>query len=181
MDLVKGDLEILRKISEKSTVEEGESLKNNLIQIAINNSGIGLSAIQIGIPKRVAVIHFGKTWALLVNPVWTAEGTARLHIEEGCLSLPNIRLVTDRYETITVTDEATFLNPTKISGLLAVVIQHEVDHMNGMLILDRKWVQELQKMGRNERILVEKDGQRKSIKRKHLEKGWSFVKLESAI
>lgn len=182
--LVKDDLQILKLRSEMTTEKRAREIVPDMISIAQTNNGIGLSAIQIGYPLRVCVVRSARNWFILLNPeIEVVRGTGRLHILEKCLSLTDVSVLTDRAEEIIVRDEMTFLNPTKVSGITSVIIQHEVDHLNGILITDREWKRP-EPIGRNERIIIEKNGERRLCKFKELNKfkvdGWEFLKLENA-
>lgn len=101
--------------------------------------GIGLAAPQIGLPHRILVMDDGKGGAqALINPeIETRSGTVRE--EEGCLSLPGVFGVVERSKTITVKamdadGKAVSLEAT---GLKARIVQHELDHLDGVLFIDR--------------------------------------------
>jgi len=99
--------------------------------------GVGLAANQVGVATRVAVVGVENERLALVNPViLSAEGSARE--EEGCLSVPEVYGEVERPERIVV--EATDVNGQRYrreaSGLLARAIQHEIDHLDGILFLD---------------------------------------------
>jgi peptide deformylase len=99
--------------------------------------GIGLAANQVGVTRRVAVVGVEDTRLVLVNPViLSAEGKARA--EEGCLSIPDAYGEVTRAERIVV--EALDREGTRYrreaSGLLARAIQHEIDHLDGILFVD---------------------------------------------
>lgn len=131
---------ILRKRSE--VVEEiGEDLKklvNDMTETMYASSGIGLAAIQIGVPKRVIVVNAGEGLVVLINPeIEAAEGETRM--EEGCLCLPGVMVEVKRHEKVIVsglseTGEAITLHA---EGLLARALQHEIDHLEGVLIVDK--------------------------------------------
>jgi peptide deformylase len=101
--------------------------------------GIGLAAPQVGLPHRILVMDDGKRGVqTLINPVIESRsGTVRE--EEGCLSLPGIFAEVERSRTITV--RATDADGKPISfeagGLKARVVQHEMDHLDGVLFIDR--------------------------------------------
>jgi peptide deformylase len=101
--------------------------------------GVGLAATQVGVQKRVVVVDIDDGLVVLCNPrmVETSEDTEL--DDEGCLSLPGITVPVER--SVSVVCEATDLegNPLRIEGegLLSRVIQHEIDHLDGMLIIDR--------------------------------------------
>lgn len=105
--------------------------------------GVGLAAVQMGVPLRIAAIDIPDTEKesiILVNPeiVWQCGETQT--DSEGCLSIPDVRANVTRSMTISVKGfsekgEPIFLE--KISGFFARVIQHEIDHMNGVLFTDK--------------------------------------------
>jgi len=115
-----------------------ERLVEDMKETMYAASGIGLAAIQIGIPERVIVVDVGGGPLVVVNPVIDeAQGEARM--EEGCLCLPGVMVEVTRHETVTVsgrtaTGEAITLHA---EGLLARAIQHEIDHLEGTLIVDK--------------------------------------------
>jgi peptide deformylase len=103
--------------------------------------GIGLAAPQIGVSQQLLVYRVGPEGPdmALVNPEieWSSRETEEF--EEGCLSIPGILVDVDRpvHVRVTAQDEHGDLRVVEASGLEARVIQHEVDHLNGVLILDR--------------------------------------------
>ena len=101
--------------------------------------GIGLAAPQVGLPHRILVMDDGKGSAqALINPeIETRSGTIRE--EEGCLSLPGVFGVVERSKTITVTAMDADGKPVSLeaTGLKARIVQHELDHLDGVLFIDR--------------------------------------------
>ena len=100
-------------------------------------AGIGLAAPQIGISRNLIVADIGKGAIMLANPkIVKAKGAGKM--EEGCLSIPGIGVVIDRAEEIIVTglNEKGKIIELKAQGLLARVLQHEIDHLGGKLIID---------------------------------------------
>lgn len=104
--------------------------------------GIGLAAPQVGKSLRIIVInlaHLGITPFTLINPEITYLSKTHTDLEEGCLSIPGVYGIVSRPEKIRFT--AKNENGQQISaaadGLLSKVIQHEVDHINGILIIDK--------------------------------------------
>ncbi|HSB42606.1 MAG TPA: peptide deformylase [Methylomirabilota bacterium] len=101
--------------------------------------GIGLAAPQVGLPYRILVMDDGKGGAqALLNPtIESRSGTVRE--EEGCLSLPGIFGVVERSKTITVSAIDAEGRPVSLeaTGLKARIIQHELDHLDGVLFIDR--------------------------------------------
>lgn len=105
--------------------------------------GIGLSAPQIGVPLRVILVDLskkekGKTPLLLVNPVIFSMESPRV-VREGCLSIPQYTAKVERMERVRVKgiDEHGREIVISTSGLEAIALQHEVDHLNGILFIDR--------------------------------------------
>ncbi|MCW2277209.1 peptide deformylase [Heliophilum fasciatum] len=100
--------------------------------------GVGLAAPQIGISKRVVVIDIGKGPIELVNPeIVEAEGVET--DEEGCLSVPKYHHPVERSYRVRVKGQDRHGNPVEIAGegLLARALQHEIDHLEGILFVDR--------------------------------------------
>lgn len=101
--------------------------------------GLGLAAPQIDISLRLCVIEIEGQRMVFINPQLTSLSRERAVSEEGCLSLPGQFLPIERSERVTVRfqDEHGVERKIKASGLLAVALQHEVDHLDGILIVDR--------------------------------------------
>src|ERR687895_928708 len=103
--------------------------------------GIGLAATQVGLMNRVLVYRVESEGAIavLVNPVLDWAGDERETMEEGCLSLPGVLVEVDRpiHVRVRAQDERGERILIEASGLEARVIQHEMDHLDGVLILDR--------------------------------------------
>jgi len=124
------------KLVEKLDAEEKEIL-SDMAKIMYENEGVGLAAPQIGIDKRLIVVDTRRELLKLVNPkILEKEGEDFL--SEGCLSLPEIFVRVNRADKITIeglneNGELVRLNAT---DFFARVIQHEIDHLNGVLIID---------------------------------------------
>jgi peptide deformylase len=103
--------------------------------------GIGLAATQLGVMHRVLVYRVGQDapLAALVNPRIEWSGKESEVLEEGCLSLPGVHVDVERpvYVRVRAEDERGEEIAIEASGLEARVIQHEIDHLDGVLILDR--------------------------------------------
>jgi peptide deformylase len=103
--------------------------------------GVGLAATQVGVLHRVLVYRVGPQGpvAALVNPEVEWQGRETEAVEEGCLSLPGVLLDVERPIHVRVRGQDQFGEPILIeaSGLESRVIQHEIDHLDGVLILDR--------------------------------------------
>lgn len=132
------DKNVLRTISYPISFKEVESM--NLIRRLREEmktawtKGVGLAAIQIGVPVRFAYYIFDKKEFTLLNPVILNKWGEDIN-EEGCLSIPDYRKKIKRAWTIEYINNG---KKKKVSGFLARLIQHEVDHMDGVLITDLK-------------------------------------------
>ncbi|HLP16019.1 MAG TPA: peptide deformylase [Bacteroidota bacterium] len=124
--------------------DEDIRLIQDMLETMHEANGIGLAATQVGILKQLLVIDLSdsdesgemKPMAI-INPEIIAE-EGRIEIEEGCLSIPDIREPVKRPEKITVRfhDTSMTLQELTAEGMLARVIQHEMDHLNGILFID---------------------------------------------
>ncbi len=109
--------------------------------------GVGLAAPQVGINKQIIVVDDGKGLIAMVNPkIIQAEGKAAM--EEGCLSVPNGCVKVERAETIRVRflDDQGESKELECSGLLARAVQHEMDHLQGKMIVDYADAEEKKKI-----------------------------------
>jgi peptide deformylase len=118
---------------------EIKKIIEDMIESMFHQVGIGLAAPQVGIPLRLVVMDDGKRGTrVLVNPV-IAERRGSVTAEEGCLSLPGVFADLERSEWVRVdaTDAEGAALSLEASGLQARVIQHEMDHLDGILFIDR--------------------------------------------
>ncbi len=136
---------ILRKISqsvEKITKEE-QKLMDDMLDTMYAANGIGLAAIQIGIAKRIIVLDISKDPEkkeprYFVNPIIKNKNPKKATYEEGCLSVPNQFAEIDRPSQCDV-EYLDYKGKKKVlhaEGLLATCIQHEMDHLEGILFID---------------------------------------------
>ena len=105
--------------------------------------GVGLAAVQVGVPRRLIVLDTAKDEEppqplVLINPVIVTLGSQMRQHEEGCLSIPDVRIDIDRPDMLIVRylDLDGKSRELEAKGLLATAIQHEIDHLNGKLIID---------------------------------------------
>ena len=131
------DENILTQQSVKAEIEEAQEIITDLLDTAnyhLDNCA-GLAAPQIGVLKKVIVVRNGNTFFPMVNPVIVKKNGKKFVNTEGCLSLDGLRNV-ERYSTVLVayTDRNGKRITTTFNGTLAVIVQHEVDHLNGKLI-----------------------------------------------
>ncbi|MBI5810338.1 MAG: peptide deformylase [Deltaproteobacteria bacterium] len=140
------------KASPVDAVDKGiKTLVSDMIETMYYGRGIGLAAVQVKAGHRVAVLDVpddmdkegpererGKNLIVLINPeIISSSGT--IVYEEGCLSVPGVTADVTRADKVTVKALNRDGNPIEISaeGLLAIVIQHEIDHLDGLLFIDR--------------------------------------------
>jgi len=130
---------VLRARSEEVAAVDDEvrRLIDDLFETMDAAKGIGLAANQVGVPRRVAVVDVDGDRFPMVNPVIrAAEGRSRA--EEGCLSIPDVYGEVTRPERVVLDalDRDGRPYTREADGLLARAIQHEVDHLDGILFLD---------------------------------------------
>lgn len=136
---------ILRKLSTpvEGLDDELRKLADDMLETMYAAPGVGLAAIQVGVPLRLVVLDVSddddvREPRILFNPEIVALGPeTRLH-EEGCLSIPDFRIEIERPSTLTLRYIDREGEPREIDadGLLATAIQHEVNHLDGKLIID---------------------------------------------
>jgi peptide deformylase len=114
-------------------------LTRDMLATMRNNEGVGLAANQVGRLKRVFVAAIEDDEYVIVNPVLSNWSETTESAQEGCLSMPGILVDVERPTGVTVSGQDLSGEPLQIeaSDLLARVLQHEVDHLDGVLILDR--------------------------------------------
>jgi peptide deformylase len=142
------DLNVLQKKSTECFFREIEVMKNErIIQDMLDTAEanrencIGLAAIQINVPKRIILVEIDGVMVVMVNPSFTPVRSAGIKkYKEGCLSLPERmfvnRIIKRRFKKIKVTYQWVTGRIEKITlkNLEAVIVQHEVDHLNGVII-----------------------------------------------
>jgi peptide deformylase len=122
---------------------EIKKLSYSMLDIMYKHNGIGLAAIQVAIPQRIIVINLQESendrHFIMINPIITAFSDEKTDLEEGCLSVPDQRIHITRPSQINVTyfDENGKKHRIKADNLFAKCIQHEIDHLNGITILDK--------------------------------------------
>ena len=137
--------ETLKKISEpieKIGVNEKE-LINDLFETMYNSKGIGLAAVQVGILKRILVVDVSskeeeKKPICFVNPIIKKVSDEMSIYEEGCLSIPDTFIEIERPKICEVeyVDINGKIKTQELDGLLSTCVQHEINHLDGKLIID---------------------------------------------
>ena len=202
IDCTKNTNELIHKKLKEVSVEEGLEIAGKLFQILNERrDGIGLAANQVGIAAQVAVVNVREP-LVLINPKIVSKEN-EIDYYEGCLSFPGKGVHTKRYETIEVKTEqieGSWIFTGVDSGetgkgswedddkkqdkelrmLEAVCVQHEIDHLNGMVCMDRKVETTIRrtekKIGRNQLVTIKKGDAVKVLKYKKaqnfLKQGW---------
>ncbi|PPD27527.1 MAG: peptide deformylase [Hyphomicrobium sp.] len=118
-------------------------LADNMLETMYAAPGVGLAAIQVGVPKRLIVLDTAgdnepKKPLVVINPEIVRLGPELRSYEEGCLSIPDVRVEIERPSTVIIryVDREGRQQQLDADGLLATAIQHEVDHLDGKLIVD---------------------------------------------
>ncbi|MDD3303526.1 MAG: peptide deformylase [Clostridia bacterium] len=145
----KGDEILTKKARYVDEIDEKiKILAEDMLDTMYANDGVGLAACQVGMLKSMITYdvmyvdekHPRKEPIVMINPKITSRSKSMVLVEEGCLSFPKIFENVKRHEKITV--EYTDLNGKKqvktVKGMESVVIQHETDHLDGIVFLDRK-------------------------------------------
>ncbi|MBI2577330.1 MAG: peptide deformylase [Candidatus Wildermuthbacteria bacterium] len=141
LPIVKYPQEILRKPSQpiETITPQIQQLIPRMVEAMKENKGIGLAGPQIDIAKQVIIVQDSRSSHGFINPKILSKSKEQSVEEEGCLSLPGIFLPIRRSEKV----EVTCLTPDgrevriEAEGLIARIFQHEIDHINGFLIIDR--------------------------------------------
>ena len=192
--------DILTTPTKKTTLKKAQPLAVELFKTLNKEGGLGLSANQIGENKSVCVVNVTNPFFLLNPKIVKKE--KEIVYKEGCLSIPDRFVRTNRYEKIWVeadnVDDRMYFGSSKekkydfktnsytandLLVLEAVCVQHEIDHLNGLTIFDREYTPEQyrrteKKYGRNEKITISKGKKTLTLKYKkgisYLEKGWKI-------
>lgn len=190
--------EFLSKPTDHVGIPEGEEIAVNLFDVLKKSGGIGLAANQIGIRKSVCVVNV-KEPLVLINPKIVSKSEEKVIYAERCLSIPGKIVNTIRHTSVTVSADnlanervfkrdmdLTYENAKIDHGLLeCVCVQHEIDHLNGVLITDPSVRYLINAsptkvtFGRNDKVMIQKDGETKQIKYKkyeeYMNQGWKLI------
>lgn len=132
-----GDKILTQKAKRVTKIDDTiRTLCASMTNTMIKNNGIGLSANQIGILKRIIIVLNKETIITMINPEIIDFSEKTCNLKEGCLSIPNTYISINRPETVTVKYRDTRGKPhlETYSGLTSRVIQHEIEHLDGILM-----------------------------------------------
>ena len=203
INCIKKDNPLIKKKLKEVTVEEGMAIATKLFQILNKRGdGIGLAANQVGIDAQVAVVNVREPLVLINPKIISKENPIDYY--EGCLSYPGKGVPTQRYRDIeiktaqsesnwyfsgaaensegkSVWDKGNMKQDQENRILESVCIQHEIDHLNGKVIMDRRKnmiVKTEKKIGRNQLVTIKKGDAVKVLKYKKiqsfLDDGWAM-------
>ncbi len=112
----------------------------DMFKVMYQHKGIGLSAIQIGNPLRIVVADVGEGKEVYINPEIKRLGGTKKKMKEGCLSFPGVFENVDRLTKVTITYKDLEGNDKTLNtgGLRAQMLQHEIEHLDGILLVDKK-------------------------------------------
>lgn len=136
---------VLREVSRpiETVNDDIRRLADDMLETMYDAPGIGLAAIQIGVPRRMLVIDVSKDGEekaplVFINPEIVRTSDERSVYEEGCLSIPDYYAEVERPAALTVNyvDREGKVQSVDADGLLATCLQHEIDHLNGTLFID---------------------------------------------
>ena len=137
---------ILRTVSTRVEQVDDElgRLIDDMFETMYAAPGVGLAAIQVGVPKRLVVLDVGgeepdeQRQIVMINPEIVRLSDTRRVYEEGCLSIPDVKVEIERPDGVTVRylDRDGRSQELTADGLLATAIQHEIDHLDGRMIID---------------------------------------------
>ncbi len=134
---------VLKQTAERVTIFDDKLAKllEDMAETMYKSDGVGLAANQVGILKRVVVVDVSRTGTeklFLINPE-IIEKSGSVSSEEGCLSVPEYRDTLKRSENIKVKAQNLKGQPFELEaeGILAICLQHELDHLDGVLFVDR--------------------------------------------
>ena len=130
---------VLRKKSKaiKQITERHREILSKMARLMYEASGVGLAAPQVGVDEAMIVVDIGKGLYKLINPRIVGRGGTQA-IEEGCLSVPGLSVKVKRAAVVSIQafDETGQPVTFEADKILAVVLQHEIDHLAGTLIVD---------------------------------------------
>lgn len=137
---------ILRKVSTpvETVNDELRTLLDDMLETMYDAPGVGLAGIQVGVDKRILVVDATekdsdeRNPVCMINPEILDRGETMRSYEEGCLSIPDTLVDIERPAEVHVryVDRDGALKELQASGLLATAVQHEIDHLDGKLIID---------------------------------------------
>ena len=138
------DAKHLSKVCKPVDYKQSKQIANKMIMFMlsnknINDNSIGLACNQLGLSGRIIIVKIKNKWVYFINPDINYKSQEKIITEESCLSVPNKIIKVERSKEITIS----FIfdgnsKPSNYKGMDAIVIQHEIDHLNGIIITDKE-------------------------------------------
>ena len=138
------DVKHLNKVCKPVGYKQSKQIANKMIMFMlsnknINDNSIGLACNQLGLDGRIIIVKIKNRRVYFINPDITYKSQEKIITEESCLSVPNKIIKVERSKEITIS----FIfdgnsKPSNYKGMDAIVIQHEIDHLNGIIITDKE-------------------------------------------
>ena len=138
----------LTKVCEPVNYKQSKQIANKMIMFMlsnknINDNSIGLACNQLGLPGRIIIVKMKNKWVRFINPLISDQSRDKIITEESCLSVPGKIIKVERSKEITIYFEKGNHDgnhgwESHYKGMDAIVIQHEIDHLNGIIITDKE-------------------------------------------
>ena len=138
------DQKHLNKVCKPVDYKQSKQIANKMIMFMlsnknINDNSIGLACNQLGLSGRIIIVKIKNKWVYFINPDITYKSQEKIITEESCLSVPKKTIKVERSKEINIS----FIfdgnsKPSHYKDMDAIVIQHEIDHLNGIIITDKE-------------------------------------------
>ena len=138
----------LSKVCDPVGYKTSKQIANKMIMFLlshknINDNSIGLACNQLGFPGRIIIVKIKNKWVRFINPIITYKSQEKIITDESCLSVPGKTIKVERSKEITIYYEKGNYDgnhgwESDFTGMGAIVIQHEIDHLNGIIITDKE-------------------------------------------
>ena len=125
--------------TQEITTPDFQKFLDDLLRTMISSDGVGIAAPQVGLNKRILITTIGSEPKVLINPTVTKASQATIETEEGCLSVPGVYGMVTRPKKVTVKaiDRHGRRIEIELKNFDATVVQHEIDHLDGILFIDK--------------------------------------------
>ena len=138
----------LTKVCEPVNYKQSKQIANKMIMFMlsnknINENSIGLACNQLGLPGRIIIVKMKNKWVRFINPLISDQSREKIITDESCLSVPGKTIKVERSKEITIYFEKGNHDgnhgwESNYKGMDSIVIQHEIDHLNGIIITDKE-------------------------------------------
>ena len=133
----------LTKVCEPVNYKQSKQIANKMIMFMVSNkniekNSIGLACNQLGLPGRIIIVKMKNKWVRFINPLISDQSRDKIITEESCLSVPGKIIKVERSKEITIYfEKGNHGWESHYKGMDAIVIQHEIDRLNGIIITDK--------------------------------------------